>query len=68
MVYRKGELSSAGIDSGWPHQVGLNADLCTGHHYKTVHFFCEAEKLSLCKRAHVLPRQAVVQRLLLCRA
>ena len=56
MFYRKGELSNAGIDRGWPHQVALNADLCMGHHYKTVHFFCEAEQLSLCKRGHTFYR------------
>jgi hypothetical protein len=27
MVYRKGELSPAGVDRGWPYQVALKADL-----------------------------------------
>lgn len=27
MVYRKGEMSKAGIDGGWPYQVALLAEL-----------------------------------------
>ena len=27
-----------------------------GRHYRTVHYFCEAEKLSLCKRGHTIRR------------
>jgi hypothetical protein len=50
MVYRKGELSSAGIDSGWPHQVALPASVSEGSGYKVVHDFCK--DLSLCPRGH----------------
>ena len=50
MVYRKGELSPAGIDRGWPHQVALEASVSEGSGYKIVHDFGEA--LSLCPRGH----------------
>lgn len=50
MVRRKGELSSAMIDHGWPHQVALEARLSMGDRYYTVHFFCN--DLSLCPRGH----------------
>ena len=46
MVYRKGELSKAAIDRGWPHQVALVADRCSGHNYVIIRHFCEG--LSLC--------------------
>lgn len=50
MVRRKGELSSAMIDAGWPYQVALEARLSMGDRYYTVHFFCD--DLSLCARGH----------------
>jgi hypothetical protein len=50
MTRRKGELSPAGIDHGWPHQVALPADQVIGANYKTVHDFCR--DLSLCSRGH----------------
>lgn len=50
MVYRKGELSKATIDRGWPFQVALEARHCTGHRYFTLRYFCEG--LSLCDRGH----------------
>jgi len=37
MTRRKGELSAAGIDRGWPHQVALPADQVTGANYNIVH-------------------------------
>jgi hypothetical protein len=46
MVRRKGELSSAMVDHGWPFQVALEARLSMGERYYTVHFFCD--DLSLC--------------------
>ncbi len=49
---RKGELSPAGIDSGWPHQVVLPARLCEGGGYKEIHEFCAG--LTLCSRGHSL--------------
>jgi hypothetical protein len=46
---RKGELSSAGIDRGWPYQVALLARFCENCGYKEIHDFCVG--LSLCTRA-----------------
>lgn len=39
-MYRKGELSPAAIDSGWPYQVILPARLCERGGYKEIHDFC----------------------------
>jgi hypothetical protein len=57
MVYRKGELNKAQINRGWPYQVALHADRCTGAQYKEVHGFCK--DLSLCPRGHFLWRDDV---------
>lgn len=54
MVRRKGELSNDGIDGGWPHQVALPADVCTGRSYNVKHDFCRG--LSLCVRGHSFRR------------
>ncbi len=48
MVYRKGELTSAGIDRGWPHQVALLASFAVGRQYMILHRFCNG--LSVCPR------------------
>jgi hypothetical protein len=45
---RKDELSPAGVDKGWPHQVALLADKCTGANTAIIHEFCK--DLSLCPR------------------
>ena len=37
---RKGELSPAGIDRDWPHQVALPARFCERGGYKEIHDFC----------------------------
>ncbi len=50
MVYRKGELSPAMIDRGWPHQVALPARASLNGGYKIIHEFCAG--LSLCARGH----------------
>jgi hypothetical protein len=50
MVYRKGELSPALIDRGWPHQVALPASASQGGGYHIIHKFCEG--LTLCPRGH----------------
>jgi hypothetical protein len=50
MIYRKGELSPAMVDRGWPYQVALSADACKGGAYKAIHAFCTG--LSLCPRGH----------------
>ena len=52
MVYRKGELSKAEMDRQWPHQIALPAYRCIGHRYLTIQFFCEAQRLSLCRCRH----------------
>lgn len=54
MTRRKGELSGAMIDRGWPYQVALEARLSMGERYYTVHFFCN--DLSLCPRGHSFRR------------
>src|SRR4051812_22849468 len=50
MSRRKGELSSFAMDRGWPHQVILPADACTGQNSKIIDEFCA--DLSLCSRNH----------------
>jgi hypothetical protein len=50
MVYRKGELSPAGVDSGWPHQVAAPASLWFNNGYKIIDEFCR--ELSVCPRGH----------------
>jgi hypothetical protein len=52
MVYRKGELSPARIDRGWPHQVALPAAVLLNGGYNAVHAFCD--DLSLCPRGHAV--------------
>jgi hypothetical protein len=52
MVYRKGELSPAGIDRGWPHQVALPSAVSLNGGYQDIHTFCSG--LSLCERGHAV--------------
>lgn len=54
MNRRKGEITKAAIDRGWPYQVALEARLSMGDRYFTVHFFCT--DLSLCPRGHYFRR------------
>ena len=49
---RKGALSPAGIDRGWPHQVALPARFCERGGYQEIHDFCK--HLTLCNRGHSL--------------
>ena len=49
---RKGELSSAAIDHGWPHQVVLPARMCERGGYNEIHQFCR--DLTLGSRGHAL--------------
>jgi hypothetical protein len=49
---RRGELSAAEIDHGWPHQVVLPARLCERGGYNEIHEFCR--DLTLCTRGHAL--------------
>jgi hypothetical protein len=48
MSRRKGELTAVLIDRGWPHQVALPEEACTGANYKVHADFCR--DLSLCPR------------------
>jgi hypothetical protein len=50
MSNRKGELTAAGIDRGWPHKVALAAHLCTGKLIAAHNEFCVG--LSRCVRGH----------------
>ena len=50
---RKGELSAAGIDRGWPHQVVLPARLCERGGYNEIHEFCR--DLTLCSSRPCAP-------------
>jgi hypothetical protein len=59
MSRRKGELSKSKIDREWPHQVALRADDCTGHNYRTIHYYILAEKLSHWSRGHHFNRDGV---------
>jgi hypothetical protein len=52
MVYRKGELSPAKIDRGWPYQVALPASASFNSGYAAIHEFCK--NLSLCSRGHAV--------------
>src|SRR5262245_42545213 len=47
---RKGELSAAAIDRGWPHQVAVPADDCRGSRGRFMDAFCL--DLSVCERHH----------------
>lgn len=50
MTQRKGELTPAGVDRGWPHQVILLASLSLGKLGAEQAEFCKG--LSLCVRRH----------------
>ena len=54
MARRKGEQSRAEINAGWPHQVAVEARLCSGEQYMTKHMFCL--HLNLCPRGHTFRR------------
>ena len=63
MVYRKGELTSAGIDRDWPHQVALSADYVCGRQYMILHRFCNG--LSCARDIRASQGRSGVHRLLL---
>jgi hypothetical protein len=56
---RKGELNKRAVDTGWPYQVALPADACTGAQYDVVHNFCRG--LSLCARGHYFRRDGIAR-------
>jgi hypothetical protein len=58
VVYRKGELSKAMMDWQWP-QIAPPAYRCLGHNYVTIHLFCDAERLSLCRRGYSFRRNDI---------
>jgi hypothetical protein len=43
------------VDAGWPHQVALPADRCSGKNTAIIHEFCK--DLSLCSRGHSVMRE-----------
>jgi len=49
VTYRKGELSPATVDGGWPHQVALRAEQVM-RDFRVIDEFCR--ELSLCARGH----------------
>src|SRR5271169_6891723 len=49
---RKGELSPAAVDRGWPHQIALPGRFCEGGGYNEIHDFCK--DLTLCTRGHAV--------------
>lgn len=55
MVRRKGEMRAWHIDTGWPHQVALHADVSKGKAHETVRAFCK--DLSLSPRGHSFARE-----------
>ena len=57
MTSRKGELTPASIDRGWPHQIALPADQVKGVNNAMIHEFCRG--LSLCPRHHTVHRDDV---------
>ena len=50
MSRRKGQLSPTMIDHGWPHQVAVQADRCSGANHAIMRDFCT--ELSLCRLGH----------------
>ena len=60
---RKGELSSAAIDHGWPHQVVLPARLCERDGYNEIHDVLSRPD-ALLARSRAPSRGPVVSRLL----
>ena len=54
MSRRKGEMTMADIDRGWPHQVALPERLSYREHWKPQYEFCQ--QLSLCVRGHCFYR------------
>jgi hypothetical protein len=49
---RKGGLTPAAIDRGWPHQIVLPARLCERGGNEEIHEFCR--ELTLCSRGHAV--------------
>jgi len=54
---RKGELSPAAIDSGWPYQVALRADFVAGKNHGVIEQ--AKQNLGACPRGHSVRRGEV---------
>ncbi|MGO6851626.1 hypothetical protein ACCS68_14620 [Rhizobium beringeri] len=54
MTRRKGELTPAAIDRGWPFQIALLAELSGGKAGAEQAEFCEKQKLMRCVRGHTV--------------
>jgi len=52
MTRRKGELTPAGIDRSWPHQIALLAELSLGKLGAEQDDFCHGNRLLRCQRFH----------------
>lgn len=52
MSRRKGELTPAAIDRGWPYQIALLQELSLGKLGSEQAEFCEKQKLLRCVRGH----------------
>lgn len=57
---RKGELSPAAVDRGWPHQVAVPEQRCCGKYYDIHQTFCA--DLSLCDRGHTVGHDRILYR------
>ena len=58
VVYRKGEMTKAAVDRGWPHQVALAGSQVARDYYVILNF-CKAEHLSFSGRGHSFRRDKV---------
>jgi hypothetical protein len=56
MARRKGEMTKAGIDRGWPHQVAHPEHLSCREHWRAHHAFIQEQQLSLGPRGHCFVR------------
>ena len=54
MTRRKGEMTNAAIDRGWPHQVAIPSSQMSAE-FNEIMIFCDG--LSLCQRGHSFRRE-----------
>lgn len=60
MSRSRSELSPSAIDLGWPHQVAIPGDRCSGKFFDIHREFCR--NLSLCSMGHSLSHKSVSYR------